>query len=74
MDISELEHFLLGPEDADISITTVSENTRDEGAYSKFVLFGRLEAKEQVEAFKRQMRRVLPKQQGKSGDVKRHLQ
>ena len=34
----------------------------------------RLEAKEQVEALKLLMQRVLPKQQGKWGDVKRHLQ
>ena len=38
VEISELEHFLLGPEDADISITSFAENARDEGGQSKFVL------------------------------------
>ena len=34
VEISELEHFLLGPEDAVISITSFAENARD----CKFVL------------------------------------
>ena len=38
VEVSELEHFLLGPEDADVSIRSLAENARDEGGYSKFVL------------------------------------
>ena len=38
VEIRELEHFLLGPEEADISITSFAENGRNGGGYSKFVL------------------------------------
>ena len=38
VEVSELEHFLLLPDDADISIRSLAENARDEGGYSKFVL------------------------------------
>ena len=37
VEVSELEHFLLGPEDADISIRLLAENARAEGGYGKFV-------------------------------------
>ena len=38
VDISELEHFLLGTEDAEVSIRSLAENVRVEGGYSRFVL------------------------------------
>ena len=50
VDVSELEHFLLEPEDSDISITSFAENVRDEGASS--CCSTHLEAREQVEALK----------------------
>ena len=37
VEVSELEHFLLGPEDAVISMS-FAEIARDEGGFSKFVL------------------------------------
>ena len=45
VDVGELEHFLLGPEDADISITSFAENARDEGGYGRFVLLDTLRGK-----------------------------
>ena len=38
IEVSELEHFLLGPEETDVSITSFAENARDEGGCSTFVL------------------------------------
>ena len=38
VEVSELEHFLLGPEDTDVSITSFAENARDNSGCSKFVL------------------------------------
>ena len=40
VEVSELEHFLLVPEDTDVSITSFAENARDEEGCSKFVLRG----------------------------------
>ena len=37
MEVTELEHFLLGPEDADICMESFAESTRDEGGGKKFV-------------------------------------
>ena len=53
----ELEHFLLGPEDADISNRSFAEKTREGGAGQ--CCSTHLEAKEQVEALKWQMQRVF---------------
>ena len=38
VDVSELEHFVDGPEDAGISVMSFAENAMDEGGYSRFVL------------------------------------
>ena len=38
VEVSELDHFQLGPEDADTSIRSLAENARDGAGYSKFVL------------------------------------
>ena len=38
VEVIELEHFLLGPENAEFGIIFFAENARDEGNYSKFVL------------------------------------
>ena len=35
VEISELEHFLLGPEEADVSITSFAENGRDGGGWRR---------------------------------------
>ena len=48
--IGELEFFLLGPGDEDISITSFADNARDEGGYSRFVLFDTRRGKEVVDA------------------------
>ena len=38
VEIIELEHLLLGTEDAGISIRSLAENARDERGYSRFAL------------------------------------
>ena len=38
VDVSELEHFVDGPEDAGISVMSFAENAMDEGGCSRFVL------------------------------------
>ena len=38
MGISELECFLLGPGDEEISVVSLAENARDVGGYSRFVV------------------------------------
>ena len=38
VEVTHLEHSLLGPEDADICIKSVSEGAMDEGGGKKFVL------------------------------------
>ena len=46
VDISKLEYFLLDPGDEDISVTSLAENARDEGGYSRFVLLDTRRGKE----------------------------
>ena len=48
--IGELEFFLLGPGDEDISITFLAENALDEGGYSCFVLLDMRWGKEVADA------------------------
>ena len=50
MGIRELEFFLLGPGDEDISITSFADNARDEGGYSRFVLLDTRRGKEVAHA------------------------
>ena len=48
--IRELEFFFLGPGDEDISTTSVADNARDEGGYSRFVLFDTRRGQEVADA------------------------
>ena len=59
VEVSDLEHLLLGTEDAGSSITSLKE------AVASSCCSTHLEAKEQAKALRWLMQRVLPKQQGK---------
>ena len=50
MGINELENFLLGPGDDVASVTSLAENTWDEGGYSRFVLLDTRLGKEVADA------------------------
>ena len=62
VEVSEMEHLLLGPGHEDVSITSFAENARDEEVTAGTCCSRRLEAKEEVEALRWLVQRVLPRQ------------